>query len=473
MMSLKNRILISFTAGLLIFLVIFAVIIFSGFNLSLKDWIRANEEKYVQEIAEKLQTAYRRGNPERDEIRLLLLPLLKENLEITVFTPDGAIIFSHNRSGITGRNELQFMNMMRNRPPGFHNQMMQGPGGGRPERLPPPPLIVPVTDEGGEIKAFVRVKSLNFSTNDRVNRQFIESLIQTSVAGTFAALIISLFSSFFISKKLTGDATLLSKGLGRLADGQRDVVFPEKGSKEIISISESASILQKELIRDEERRKQWAQDIAHDLRTPISAVKAQIEAVIDGVFTPDSSRMKKLLLELKRLELLVEDMNSLSRIESSEGTMVFSEINSSDIAGILEERFELLAEEKGINLEINSEQFVFRCDINLMIRALSNLVQNSIKYSDRNTDIDIAISKKTDKAVFYIENSGYIKENEKGKIFDRLYRGETGRTSEGTGLGLTIASAIISRHKGSIKAENRVKNGEERVGFTVEIPFQI
>ncbi len=98
----------------------------------------------------------------------------------------------------------------------------------------------------------------------------------------------------------------------------RTVVFPDKGSEEILSISKSASILQKELVHDEERRKQWAQDIAHDLRTPITAVKAQIEAVKDGVFKPDTERFTKLLKELGRLETLVEDMNSLSKIESSQ-----------------------------------------------------------------------------------------------------------------------------------------------------------
>ena len=146
----------------------------------------------------------------------------------------------------------------------------------------------------------------------------------------------------------------------------RTVVFPDKGSEEILSISKSASILQKELVHDEERRKQWAQDIAHDLRTPITAVKAQIEAVKDGVFKPDTERFTKLLKELGRLETLVEDMNSLSKIESSQNIAELGPAESSDIKMILKERFDVLADEKNISLSFSSEDFTVYCDINLL-----------------------------------------------------------------------------------------------------------
>ena len=93
MSSLKNRILVSFAASLIIFLIIFAVTVFLGFNLSLKDWNRANEEKLVENIIRSLEDLYSRENPDEDSVKSVLSGYLKENMEITVFSPYGKILF--------------------------------------------------------------------------------------------------------------------------------------------------------------------------------------------------------------------------------------------------------------------------------------------------------------------------------------------------------------------------------------------
>ena len=490
MMSLKNRILIYFSISLIIFLAIFAVTVFFGFNLSLKDWNRANEEKIAAGISEELKNLYKKGNPDNIEIKTAIARYLKDNMEITVFNPGGIILFSHNSNRLPGTkvSTSRFLEMImqheRNMtppPPGVsHMEKMMEMPGMRMQRfmqLPnrnggqgPPPgkaLYKPVFADR-QLKAIIKVKALELKYYSRVNRKFLNSIIITFITGTFAAFAIALSSSYFISNKLSRDADDLSRGLNRLAGGKRDVVFPDKGSKEILSISESALALQKELIQDEERRKQWAQDIAHDLRTPITAVKAQIEAIIDGVFKPENSRFNKLLKELKRLENLVEDMNSLSRIESSETELNTADVKTTDIAGILKERFEILADEKKIKLKLKAEDFFIQCDIHLLIRALSNLLQNSIKYSESGSIVSIDISKKEDNAIITVDNPGHIDDSEIDKIFDRLYRGETGRSSEGSGLGLTIAAVIVGQHRGKIRAENI----QSMVRLTVSLPLK-
>ena len=98
MSSLKNRILVSFTVSLIIFLIIFAITVYLGFNLSLQDWNRANEERIIDTITKKLEKQYRNGNTGSRTISELLSPYLKNNMEITVFSPEGRILFSHNSS---------------------------------------------------------------------------------------------------------------------------------------------------------------------------------------------------------------------------------------------------------------------------------------------------------------------------------------------------------------------------------------
>ena len=78
---------------------------------------------------------------------------------------------------------------------------------------------------------------------------------------------------------------------------------------------------------------------------------------------------------------------------------------------------------KNITLSFITEDFTFYCNINLFIRALSNMVQNSIKYSDSNSEIKVIIRKEENNAVFIVENPGHIEDGEIGRIFNRLYRG--------------------------------------------------
>jgi len=139
----------------------------------------------------------------------------------------------------------------------------------------------------------------------------------------------------------------------------------------------------------------------------------------------------------------------------------------------LEERFGLQAKEKKIKLSIKADFFIINCDINNLTRAFSNLVQNSIQYSPGSAEINIRFykvqrqsDKENDLAIFTIENKGNIPENETEKIFDRLYRGEFGRSTKGSGLGLTIAKAAIEKHGGTITVENK----KESVVFIVRIP---
>ena len=96
MISLKNRILISFSVSLCLFLIIFAVTLFFGFNLSLKDWNRANEEKYVKQITNVLENHYKKDNPAQINLTELLTPYVKDNMETVVFDRRGFILFSQN-----------------------------------------------------------------------------------------------------------------------------------------------------------------------------------------------------------------------------------------------------------------------------------------------------------------------------------------------------------------------------------------
>ncbi len=479
MASLKKRIILSFSASLGIFLFFVSIIIFSGLNLALKGWYKASEARYAFSVIKTLEKQYSKNtNPSDEDIIKAVEQHLDDKFSLLVISENGRIIVAHNmkkpplppppflETGRLKREENQQSGMGMGRR-GMENMMSSGM---RPEMMPEffrsmTPVVV-----NGKNVSFVWVKAALFETADSLNRQLIRSVLFTLLLGITASVAAAIFSTSLISGKITKEASSVSKGLEKMASGSRNVVFQESRLTEISSISTSALILQEKLAKEEEARKQWTQDIAHDLRTPTTAIKAQLEAMIDGVLKPEKERLEKLLAETNRLENLVEDINRLTKIESPEAQLSYSEISSQELADIIRERFTMQAEEKKIKLEIESESFNLSCDINLIIRAVSNLVQNSIQYSKPGSPVNVKFFRENGCSVISVENPGSIPENEIERIFDRLFRGEYSRSSKGSGLGLTIAKAAVEKHNGRIIAENRIRGKEETVCFTVTIP---
>ncbi len=481
MASLKKKIILSFSASLAIFLIFVSVIIFSGLNIAFKGWYRASEARYASSIARTLEKFYSRSdNFSVAGIKKALEQHLGERFSLIVFSPDGNIILSHNIK----RNRIPPGMMMppAQRWPGGNTYLPGGPGMNRrdgPGMMMPDAhmemmpdffkALTPVILEG-RTAAYIWVKSSRFETEDGLNRRLLQAVFLTLFIGITLSVVAAILSTSLISGRITKEASAVSGGLEKLAAGSRDVEFPDGSSNEIATISKSALILQERLSGEERARKQWTQDIAHDLRTPTTAIKAQLEAMADGVLKPDSKRLEMLLAEVGRLEHLVEDMNRLTNIESPEAALVLSDISSGELADVLRERFAVQAKEKGVTLQIENDDFIIRCDVNLLTRALSNLAQNSIQYSPEGAKIRISISRSGSSAVISVENPGEIPEKEIKRIFDRLYRGEFSRSTRGSGLGLTIAKAAVEKHGGVITAENTKKGRNRIVRFSIIIP---
>ncbi|MCL2293555.1 MAG: HAMP domain-containing histidine kinase [Spirochaetes bacterium] len=488
MASLRRRIILSFAVCLGIFLIFVSVIIVSGFTAALRGWQNASEERYAASVVRAAEKLFESSIDVSDEeIIRVLEPYLNERFALALISAaDRRIIVSHNITFPPPflRNHAEFpQNRRARRGSGADNAMLRDrevqtaeitghryvlprPGGNSEI----PRWAFPVL-KNGEPQTFLWVRSMQFADGDTINQHLIKNILLILFLGIIVSFAVAMLFTSVISGKITKEASAVSAGLEKIALGSRDVVFPESKLNEISSIRKSASILQETLSKEENAKKQWTQDIAHDLRTPVTAIKAQLEAMIDGVLLPENARLKNLLMELNRLETLVEDINRLTKIESSEINLSYEEIESDTLVAVIKERFWLQAEEKKIKLIIRADSFAINCDVNNFTRALSNLVQNSIQYSPHESEVNIRFCKEETQAVFAIENRGNIPEEEKEKIFDRLYRGEFGRSTQGSGLGLTIAKAVIEKHGGTISIYNVRENETESIVFVAKVPL--
>ena len=233
-------------------------------------------------------------------------------------------------------------------------------------------------------------------------------------------------------------------------------------------IARSANRLSRQLLDEQELRRQWAEDLAHDLRTPIAALKAQFEGMKDGVLDLSPGRIAKSLREINQVEKLVLDLEELSRLESPEMVPRRRKIVLAHLFHDLGERIALALQGKSVEMTIEAQGVWVEADETLLQRALSNILSNAVRHVEEGGKIFLSAAR-NETVVIRIGNTGEpIRGEELPRLYDRLYRGEKARTSPGSGLGLTIAKKIIDIHGGRI----RISSIADR-GTTVQIDLPV
>ena len=212
------------------------------------------------------------------------------------------------------------------------------------------------------------------------------------------------------------------------------------------------------------RQNQLINDVSHELKTPLTSLILIGERLESVVSKKDRYLVKRLKKESKRLRKMVEETLELSKLESSEAFNKNKKISISDLVMESWQTLKPLAEKKDIkiNLLIPTKYFIY-ADIENLKRAFINILDNAIRYSPTNEEIQIEIFKRDSSVVTRVRDKGIgLEENEFNDIFSRFYRGDPSRTKfkkSGSGLGLSITKKIINNNKGFIKAFNHKDGG--------------
>jgi len=319
--------------------------------------------------------------------------------------------------------------------------------------------------DGDSVVGRLYADTLGFRT-DLSNRNLLRSLFTILVGGTGASLLIALVIAYAFSRILSRQATRLAGGLSELATGNREVLFPLEGSVELRTIAQSAQALQAQLSREERLRTRWTQDIAHDLRTPITALKTQFDGMIEGYIAPSTERLTSVQEEVHRIDQLVNDLRELSRMESPDMTLECEWLHTEAFLADLENSIASRARESGAVFHVHAEKLRFRADGHLLYRALSNVLENAFRYVRDGGSVTLSARQQRDGVAWEVRNTGTVNPDEIPMMFERFYRGEAARGSSGSGLGLSIAQAVVSLHGGEI----RMQQVRDETVVTLEFP---
>ncbi|CEP39349.1 sensor histidine kinase [Paraclostridium sordellii] len=239
-------------------------------------------------------------------------------------------------------------------------------------------------------------------------------------------------------------------------------VFSKWVTKPLINIIENERM-------QEAKRKEFIATISHELKTPITIISGQLEGMIYniGKYKDRDTYLKKSYDSTQELKNLVEEMIQISKFEILEKKSEVTDINLTCLINRLIKRQIDLIEGKDIILEVKmDENITIRADEERIAKAINNIINNAIKYSPENANLNIKLYKK-ENPILEIENTGVsIDEKHKEKLFKPFYRVEKSRNRKtgGSGLGLYIVSQILREHG----FKYNIKNGKNSVVFIIE-----
>ncbi|MDC7234443.1 MAG: HAMP domain-containing sensor histidine kinase [Spirochaetales bacterium] len=304
-----------------------------------------------------------------------------------------------------------------------------------------------------QLRGYVEIVPLKFRDLE-LNNIFISRIIQLLILGLIISTGLSLLLAFSISGTFTKEARNTARSLINLAAGSRREEFFHTPTRELASINKAAGSLQSMLISEEQRRQRWSTSIAHDLRTPLTAMRTQFTACRDGALALDEKRWNRIIAELDTMESLTRDFLILGELDSPVKKLMVKRVKTESLKLSVFDSLQHMADLADIALNWTSSLEAVYCDYDLCSRALEALVKNALQHSPAGSEVKISLKGSSESPVFTIVNRGHIPEEHLDHIFDPLYKTDNSRKMEGSGLGLTIASRIAAFHNGSIEVKN-------------------
>ncbi len=282
--------------------------------------------------------------------------------------------------------------------------------------------------------------------------------------------------SFFTSGAITNPLKKMLRVIQKITEGHLDQRIEIKGKDELAELGNAFNHMTKKLLKVDQSRQEFVSNVSHELKTPLSSIKVLSESLLLQENVPVEMYkefFKDINSEVDRLTAIVNDLLFLVKLDQKEVPMMVQNVNLNSLLEKILKRLHPLASKKNIELIFESFRNVYaEVDEMKLILAISNLVENGIKYTPENGMVKVVLDADHQNAFIKVIDTGIgIPEEEQDKIFNRFYRVDKTRDREtgGTGLGLSITYRTVLLHHGSIKVNSKEGEGAE---FIVRLPLR-
>jgi signal transduction histidine kinase len=294
---------------------------------------------------------------------------------------------------------------------------------------------------------------------------------------------IAMILGYFLSSTVTERIHLLKSAAERLAKGDLKTRVPVSGRDEVSALASAFNQMAQQLQAADQKQRElenlrrnliaW---VSHDLQTPLTSMRAVLEALSDGV-VDEPEMVKRYLITAQRdvmsLSALIDDLFQMSQLDAGGFPLHRAQASLNDLASDTLESFSQLAKREEITLEGHVEADVdpVFMDTQAIGRVLNNLISNALRHTPNQGRISLWVRRTAQGVEVTVSDTGEgIRAQDIPHIFERFYRGDASRSRNrgtGAGLGLAIARGIVNAHGGEIRVESQVGKGTQ---FTFRIP---
>ncbi|MGL4790372.1 MAG: ATP-binding protein [Anaerotignaceae bacterium] len=328
-----------------------------------------------------------------------------------------------------------------------------------------------VEDSGKKVGA---VLIADLPTDIKVKMEDLRQQIYVMTA-VIVAIVLAIVIAF--SQMITDPLENMAKVIQKMADGHlgKRVPVSRSSNNEIAQVGFAVNNMAEKLEQVDISRQEFVSNVSHELKTPLSSIKVLSEAILLNTDAPKemyAEFFRDINSEVDRMTEIINDLLTLVRLDQKEIPINFKEEKVNDLVVNIIKRLTPLAGHKNIYLDFEEEsEVVAQIDATKLTLAISNLIENAIKYTDEDGSVKVTLDCDHQNAFITVTDTGVgMAEEELSKIFDRFYRIDKTRDREtgGTGLGLSITHATVLMHDGSIRVSS--KEGEGTT-FVLRIPL--
>lgn len=271
--------------------------------------------------------------------------------------------------------------------------------------------------------------------------------------------------SIFFSRKLTNPIKRLTAAAEAISGGNFAERVETTEKDEVGRLSSAFNLMAEALEKQESLRKKLISNVAHELRTPVTAMQGELEGMADGLIAMDRGQVVSLQEEVRRLKNMIEGIEELSRAEASGLSLKKQPVDLGQFLGNITARFGKLFRDKGVMLEFESSDTVLmHADPERLSQIVINLLTNALKATAPGGAVRIKAYKAGTAAAIAVSDTGKgMRQQDLPFVFERFYKGEEG----GLGLGLAIVKELVEAHGGAIEVKSEYGKGTV---FTVSIP---
>ena len=480
--GLRLRLAITHALVALLAIVIVAVIVNAAGGRRFDSYLSQVQARRDAAVVATLQDSYKAPDGwDASAVYAISRAAMLDNVDVAVYSPEGQLIFT-----ATGLNGSQ--GMMNGTGMTGNGGTTAGGSGGSPS-----PAASAFTASalqvhayaltvGGKEVATVELYAPRHDTSPAVTA-YQSALTRDLMVAAVIAAVLALLISLLVSRLVTAPLEELTDAAEDVVAGNLDVRVAPRADDEVGALATAFNFMADRLARDEQWRRDMTADLSHELRTPLATIQSRVEALEDGVLPPTPENLRVIGAEVERLGHLLGALRSLNELESDDLAVELAPLDLADIGRDAAERAGGACAAKRITLEASFSSAIVNGDRDRLLQVAGNLLDNAVKFTPEGGRVTLAVSAagrdeaapgpsgaapgRGPWAALSVADTGPgIDPIDLPFVFDRFYRGQSARGTQGVGLGLAIVRGLVEAQGGLVEAAA----GRGGARFTVYLP---